>query len=118
MRGGVLLLAGLLVGCTPAQWVAAGQVAGGALDGAAVARADQIRSLARQAEDAARQGDTEAAMASLNTALVVLASETYRDLKECRSAPPPAARPPAPAAPSVSATAAPVTPPPAQSGQP
>ena len=108
MKGGVLLFAGLLVGCTPAQWVAAGQVAGGAIDGAAVARADQIRASARLAEDAARSGDTIAAMQALNDALAALAAEQFRDLQSARAM---CSRSPAPAAPSVSAIAAPLVPP-------
>lgn len=75
-------------GCSPADWAkvaAVGQVAGAALDGAAVARADQIRARSIEAEAAARDGDTEAAMAALNAALVSLASETYRDLQEARA---------------------------------
>ena len=100
-------LAGLLVGCSPAQWAtvaAAGQVAGAAIDGAAIARADQIRASARLAEDAAREGDTIAAMKALNDALATMAAEQFRDLQSARAM---CSRSPAPV-PTSSATAAPV----------
>ena len=110
-------LAGLLVGCSPAQWAtvaAAGQVAGAAIDGAAIARADQIRASARLAEDAAREGDTIAAMKALNDALGDLAAEQFRDLQAARAM---CSRSPAPVL-TTTATAAPVTPPSTQPGQP
>ena len=104
-----ITLALLLVGCSPAQWVAAGQVAGAAIDGAAIARADQIRASARLAEDAAREGDTIAAMKALNDALGDLAAEQFRDLQAARAQ---CSRSPLPTTPASSATAVP-TPPPA-----
>ena len=107
-------LALLLVGCSPAQWAtvaAAGQVAGAAIDGAAIARADQIRASARLAEDAAREGDTIAAMKALNDALATMAAEQFRDLQAARAM---CSRSPLPTAPTVSAIAVPVTPPPTQ----
>lgn len=103
--------------CSPADWAKAaelGQVAGAALDGAAIARADQIRASARLAEDAAREGDTLAAMQALNEALATMAAEQFRDLQAARAQ---CSRSPAPV-PTTTATAAPMTPPPAQPGQP
>jgi hypothetical protein len=107
----VLTIWAWCAGCSPAQWVAAGQVAGGAIDGAAVARADQIRASARLAEDAAREGDTIAAMRLLNDALATMAAEQFRDLQAARAQ---CSRSPVPV-PTASASAAPldsVTPPP------
>lgn len=103
----VLTICAWCAGCSPADWpssvVAVGQVAGAALDGAALARADQIRAKSREAEEAARQGDTQAAMAALNAALVSLAADTYHDLQEARAQCP---RPPALPVPILPTTAA------------